>query len=108
MRSTLVSAAPPGGPRRGDNPGPLARYRRVLAAVRQERGERCEACQVPARSAHHIVSVGLLGIASDLVSEPANLMILCDDCHALMHPGRRSYPWLQARAARGRALRGAR
>jgi hypothetical protein len=108
MPNASLSAAPPGGPQRGDSPGPLARYRRVLAAVRHERGERCEACRVPARSAHHILSVGLLGIAADLVSEPANLMILCDDCHALMHPGYRSYPWLKAGTARGRALQGAR
>ena len=105
MRSPSVSAA-----RTAEtSPPPLSpvtRYKRVLAAVRAERGERCEACGVPARSGHHIVSVGLAGIASELVYAPANLMILCNDCHALFHPGRRAYPWLDAARRRGVHLGG--
>mgnify|MGYP003375147871 CR=1 FL=1 len=89
---------------RANPASPLARYRRVLAAVRAERGERCEACGVPARSAHHVVTVGLSGIASELVYEPSNLLLLCDDCHCLCHPGRRAYPWLEAGKRRSRAL----
>lgn len=89
-------------------PSPLARYRRVLAAVRAERGERCEACGYPTRMAHHVNAVGITGIADALVHEPANLLLLCDDCHALMHPGRRGYSWLAAKAQRSAALRGAR
>lgn len=65
-----------------DNPAsPLARYRRALASVRQERGERCEACGVPARSAHHVVTVGLSGIAFELVHEPTNQPTSC--CSAM-------------------------
>ena len=89
---------------RANPASPLARYRRVLASVRQERGERCEACGVPARSGHHVIGVGLSGIASELVYAPANIMLLCNDCHALMHPGRRAYPWIDAAKRRGVAL----
>ena len=89
---------------RANPASPLARYRRVLASVRQERGERCEACGVPARAAHHVIAVGIAGIASELVFEPANLLILCDNCHCLFHPGRRFYPWLTAAKMRGVTL----
>lgn len=85
-------------------PSPLARYRRTLATVRIERGERCEVCSTPTRSAHHVNAVGITGIADALVYEPANLLMLCDHCHTLMHPGRRSYAWLTARKIRGAAL----
>lgn len=81
------------------------RYREILAAVRAERGEKCEACGVPARHAHHIIPVGQTGIAADLAYEPANLMILCDDCHLLMHPNIRNTDWVTVRRARGVALR---
>lgn len=106
----MPAAAPVSAARTAENPlpplSPVTRYKRVLAAVRAERGERCEACGVPARSGHHIVSVGIAGIASELVFEPANLMILCDGCHALFHPGRRFYPWLDAARRRGVHLGG--
>lgn len=85
-------------------PSPLARYRAALRQVRAERGERCEVCSAPTNSAHHIVSVGLSGIASALVSEPANLLLLCNACHCLMHPGRRVYPWLTVGRRRSLAL----
>lgn len=84
---------------------PLKRYRRALAQVRAERGERCECCGVPARAAHHVNAVGTTGIASALVSEPSNLLVICDDCHALFHPGRRVYPWLTVGKRRTTALR---
>ena len=83
---------------------PLARYRRVLAALRSERGERCEACGEPTRSAHHVNAVGITGIADALAYEPANLLLLCDHCHTLMHPGRRAYSWLAAKHHRANAL----
>lgn len=64
----------------------MKRYLAVVRAVRAERGERCEACGVSAKHTHHIIRVSESGIHSELVYEPANLIILCDDCHALMHP----------------------
>jgi hypothetical protein len=82
----------------------LKRYRAVKAAVLAERGEFCEACRAPSRYVHHIIGVSMTGIASELVYEPANLMVLCDDCHALMHPGYRSYDWGQAKKGRGQAI----
>lgn len=85
-------------------PSALARYRRVLGAIRAERGERCEACGVPARSGHHVNAVGSTGIASALVFEPSNIVLLCNDCHALCHPLRRGYPWFDAAKRRGKAL----
>lgn len=104
----MTSAAPVPAAPAPRNSSPLARYRRVLADVRAARGERCEACGVPAKSGQHVVSVGLAGIASELVFEPANILILCNSCHALMHPLRRAYPWLDAARRRGVALGGSR
>ena len=84
----------------------LRRYIAVLQKIRAERGERCEACGVPAHHGHHIIPTVDTGIASELVYEPANIMILCDDCHALMHPGIRNISeWSQARKGRARAIR---
>lgn len=89
---------------RENYPSPLARYRRLLQAVRAERGERCECCGVPTRAAHHINAVGIQGIASALTFEPGNLLLVCGDCHALFHPGQRSYSWLSAQKRRGQSL----
>lgn len=86
--------------------GPLARYRRLLVAIRAERGERCECCGSPTKAAHHINAVGLHGIADALTFEPGNLLLVCSHCHTLFHPGRRSYPWTSTRVRRGRALSG--
>ena len=81
-----------------------ARYIALLAQVRAERGEYCEACGVPARHVHHIIPVRKTGINADLVYEPANVTILCDDCHLLMHPLLRRTDWLTIRGLRGRSL----
>lgn len=83
---------------------PVRRYRRALADLRSSRGERCEGCGASTRSAHHIIPVSATGIAAELVYEPANLMLLCNDCHSLMHPGYRRYSWNLAGEARGKAL----
>ena len=83
---------------------PFARYLAVAKAVRRERGEFCEACGVSARHCHHIVPVSETGIHAALVYEPANLMILCDECHLLMHPLIRNPDWAKAGRARGRTL----
>lgn len=88
-------------------PGPpsaFGRYLQVLRAVRAERGEFCECCGVPSKAAHHINAVGIQGIASALTFEPANLLLVCGDCHALFHPGQRSYSWLSAQKRRGQGL----
>lgn len=82
----------------------LRAYRASQAKVRRERGERCEVCRVSARATHHIVSVGSTGIASPLVADPANLLIVCDDCHCLFHPGQREYIWVSAGAKRANAM----
>lgn len=84
--------------------GPLARYRRLLVAIRAERGERCEVCGVPARACHHVNAVGIQGIASALTFEPSNLLLICSHCHTLMHPGQRSYSWLAAQKRRGQGF----
>lgn len=83
----------------------LARYLAVLQAIRDERGDRCEACKAHATHGHHIVPCSETGIASELVFEPANILLLCDDCHALMHPCLRNVSqWETARKGRGQAL----
>jgi len=90
---------PPPGP-----PSAFGRYIQVLRSVRAERGERCECCGAPTRAAHHINAVGIQGIASGLTFEPGNLLLVCGDCHALFHPGQRSYSWLSAQKRRGQGL----
>lgn len=82
----------------------IKRYRAVVAAVLDERGRVCEACGAPATHCHHIAPVSFTSIHSELVYEPANLIVLCDECHSLMHPGHRSYDWKAARRGRGQAL----
>lgn len=82
------------------------RYKAMIAAVLAERGAFCEACGVPATHVHHIIPIRESGINSELVFEPANVIILCDSDHLLMHPGIRKTNWLLIRGNRGRALRG--
>lgn len=83
----------------------LARYLAVLTEIKKERGEKCEGCGMPAKHGHHIIPVSETSIASELVFEPANILILCDDCHALMHPNLRNISdWVGARKRRGRDL----
>jgi 5-methylcytosine-specific restriction endonuclease McrA len=82
----------------------LAQYLKVLRQIRSERGEFCEACGYPARHGHHIIPVSVTGISSELFIEPDNIMILCDDCHALMHPMIRRTEWAIVRKGRGLAI----
>ena len=98
-----VTARTPAAPRVSDV-RPMRRYVETLRAIREARGEVCEACGEWTRYAHHVNPVSATGIASALVWHAANLLLLCDDCHALMHPGVRGYPWLQARRGRLRDL----
>ena len=77
---------------------------RMLDRVRRERGASCEACGIPATHVHHIIPIRKTGINADLAYEPANVIILCDDDHLLMHPLIRKTNWLMIRALRGRAL----
>lgn len=86
----------------------LRAYRVSQAQVRRDRGERCEVCATGARATHHLASVGSTGIASPLVSDPRNLLIVCNDCHALFHPGERAYDWTAAGAKRALAMGGRR
>jgi 5-methylcytosine-specific restriction endonuclease McrA len=81
------------------------RYLAVLKQIRRERGCHCEACGAPAKHGHHIIPVSETGIAAELVFEPANIILLCDDCHALMHPLLRNVSeWSRARQERGQAI----
>ena len=83
----------------------LSRYLAVLRQIRQERGETCECCHAPAHHGHHIIPVSETSIASELVFAPANIMLLCDECHALMHPLLRNVSnWAGARVRRGHEL----
>jgi len=66
--------------------GSLKKYLDALTKIRNDRGEKCECCHDPAKHGHHIIGVGETSIHSELVYEPANIMLLCSDCHALMHP----------------------
>lgn len=83
----------------------LKRYRDVVRKIRVERGDICEACGIPATHPHHIIPVSETSIHSELVFEPSNMILLCDDCHSLMHPLIRNISELgKARKGRGQAL----
>ena len=83
----------------------LRRYREVIAQVLHDRGRHCEACGTDANHIHHMIRVSDSGIHSELVYEPANMLVLCDDCHALMHPLLRNVSdWKGARKRRGATL----
>jgi len=82
---------------------PLKRYRRVVAEVLEARGRFCEGCRTPARHVHHIIPCSITGMAAELVFDPANMIVLCNDCHMLMHPLIRRPSW--TRAAKGRGIK---
>jgi predicted HNH restriction endonuclease len=84
----------------------LKRYKAAKAALLAERGHVCEACGAPASHPHHVAPCSETGIASELVFDPANMIVLCDSCHAMMHPGHRRYWTTGTRASRGRDLQG--
>jgi 5-methylcytosine-specific restriction endonuclease McrA len=83
---------------------PHRRYRRVVREVLEARGRFCECCGTPARHVHHIIPCSITGMASELVFEPANMMVICNDCHMLMHPLIRRPSWTKAAKGRGIAL----
>ncbi len=66
-------------------------YISVVADVLEARDSRCESCGAPdIEHVHHIIPVSETGICSELAIEPANMMVLCNDCHVLFHPGSRN------------------
>ena len=80
------------------------RYRAIVNEIRRERGDICEACGEPATHPHHIIPVSETSIHSELVFAKENMILLCDDCHTLMHPGYRDIGWDRVRIGRGLAL----
>ena len=87
--------------------GALKRYQMVLRGIRNAKGNRCECCCGYAHYGHHIIPVSETSIASELVFDPENIMLLCDGCHALMHPLIRNIRvWMGPRKRRGLALNG--
>lgn len=81
-------------------------YKEAVVAVRLRENLKCEACGASARHTHHIHRVSDTSLHSVMFSDPANLMLLCDECHGLMHPLLRGGPrWKTAREMRGRDLR---
>lgn len=82
----------------------MRRYRAFKATILAERGKTCEGCGDYADRIHHIIPIQESGINSELVFEPANVMVLCDDDHCLMHPNQRRYPWGTLRIIRSHAL----
>lgn len=83
---------------------PQARYRRVVREVLEARGYFCECCGIPARHVHHIVPSSITGMHSELVFAPENMLVICNDCHLLMHPLIRRPSWTKAAKRRGQAL----
>ena len=84
-------------------------YISVVADVLEARDFRCESCGEPGiEHVHHIIPVSETGICAELAIEPANMMVLCNDCHVLFHPGTRNRNmWWHMQLvadARGRSL----
>ena len=84
--------------------GLFGRYLRTLRRIRQETGDRCEICGAHATHGHHIIPVSETGIESEMVVLRGNILLLCDWCHKMQHPGIRSWGWGDIRKSRGRAL----
>jgi predicted HNH restriction endonuclease len=87
-------------------------YKAFCAAIRLERGDRCQCCGRTAGEAHekklhphHLLPVAESGVADRLATSRANVLLLCGWCHKFQHPGYRRYPWDAAARSRGRALR---
>jgi predicted HNH restriction endonuclease len=87
-------------------------YKAFCAEVRIERGERCQGCGRTAAECgqkalhvHHLWPIAKSGMTDGLVTAKCNVLLVCDWCHKLQHPARRSYPWDAAGRARGRSLR---
>lgn len=88
-------------------PNVSAQYKAFLARIREDR-PRCESCgALPAEvgqarlHAHHCMHVASLGIHDPAVFDGGNVLVLCNACHALMHPGLRRYDWDKAAGKRG-------
>lgn len=80
-------------------------YKIAQVKVRLRANNRCEACGAPAHYTHHIHPVSETTVHSCMFADPANLLLLCDECHALMHPLLRGGPrWKQGKIARNNAL----
>jgi hypothetical protein len=78
---------------------------------RRRRGQNCESCGHSAGvlgqtrlHLHHLMSVHILGFADPSVMDAGNVLLLCNACHALFHPGYRFYDWFRAGQGRGRRL----
>jgi 5-methylcytosine-specific restriction endonuclease McrA len=83
---------------------PRQRYLRVVREVLDQRGRHCECCGIPARHIHHINPCSPKSIHSELYYAPENMMVICNDCHLLMHPLIRRPSWKRAAKAQGTSL----
>ena len=85
----------------------LKQYLDVLKVIREKHGNKCECCGAEAKYGHHINPVSETSINSELLFYAPNIMILCDDCHCLMHPLLRNVnSWAEPRKKRGQNLNG--
>ena len=80
------------------------RYSAVKRELIERCGGKCEACGADAKYPHHIMPVAATGIHAEMAVDPANLMLLCDHCHTLMHPNCRQYLWKKAKMNRAKLL----
>jgi predicted HNH restriction endonuclease len=91
--------------------GRHADYVAFCQAIREERGFRCECCGRTAAEArqeklhvHHLWPVASSGVADTLATSRVNVILVCNWCHKLQHPGYRRYLWDVASQQRSRAL----
>lgn len=90
------------------NPTRRQRYLVFVNALRAERGNRCDSCQHTAAQVgqrrlhvHHLMRVAAIGLDDPATTDAGNTLLVCNACHALMHPLKRNYNWQAAGRNRG-------
>lgn len=96
--------------KRKRKPGSLKQYLDFCEMIREER-QVCESCGATAEEVgqkhlhvHHLQRVQILGYNHPAIRDPKNVLLLCNACHALMHPGIRRYNWMGAAITRSQNL----
>lgn len=82
-------------------------YLDFIRRLQRER-RRCDSCRHTAVEvgqaklhAHHLMPVARLGLDDPAVTDAGNALLLCNACHALFHPLKRTYDWTAAGRNRG-------
>ncbi|WP_032922440.1 HNH endonuclease [Leptospira santarosai] len=85
----------------------LSEYRSFANRIVSERLQ-CESCRATTEEVgqkrlhiHHLMHVARLGLDDPAIIDEGNILVLCNHCHSLFHPGSRVYNWFLAGLNRG-------